>query len=223
MELRPGNWQTDDDTLLAFIAGYGPQGGTPLAFAVVIRGTDTDGPDAWSIINQVYDDVDVLLTDPIPWSNDPDNGYIAQGTSDAFSTISAFNFPLPGATLQSYVVGLVEQATAGGVQPYLFVVGHSLGGCMASVFAPDLAFALGQAGLDRKVVSATFAAPTAGDQVFVDEAQQQCWFNFRYRNDRDIVPRAWADLSLAVRPLQRLGDRDGLGGLGRARDDDRSR
>jgi Lipase (class 3) len=78
-----------------------------------------------------------------------------------------------------------------------FVTGHSLGGCLASVLAPSLAYRLGSAST-LKVY--TFAAPTAGNQDFADYYDQLFVDStggsrsFRVYNNLDIVPSSWAAL-----------------------------
>jgi hypothetical protein len=79
----------------------------------------------------------------------------------------------------------------------VLVTGHSLGGCLASVLAPSLAYRMGSA---ERFKVYTFAAPTAGNQDFASyyndlftrstgEAR-----SFRVYNDLDIVPASWAAL-----------------------------
>jgi len=69
------------------------------------------------------------------------------------------------------------------------VVGHSLGGCLASVLAPWIqAHVHGQ----PQVRVTTFAAPTAGNQAFVRKLQAQIGANFRrVINPLDLMPLAW--------------------------------
>ncbi len=77
----------------------------------------------------------------------------------------------------------------------LWVTGHSLGGCLASVLAPYLYEAVCRArGLPSScIVPITFAAPTAGngafaayvDGLFAPHAR-------RYHNTLDVIPHAWS-------------------------------
>jgi acetyl esterase/lipase len=84
-----------------------------------------------------------------------------------------------------------------GSQAEIFVTGHSLGGCLASVLAPSLAQQLGSA---KNFKVYTFAAPSAGNQdfasyynrLFTDDAAAST--AFRVFNDLDIVPESWASL-----------------------------
>jgi hypothetical protein len=78
----------------------------------------------------------------------------------------------------------------------VFFTGHSLGGCLASVLAPSLAYQLG-ASNNFKVY--TFAAPSAGNRDFAEYVDRLFSRDgvssaFRVFNDLDIVPMSWATL-----------------------------
>jgi hypothetical protein len=78
----------------------------------------------------------------------------------------------------------------------VFFTGHSLGGCLASVLAPSLAYQLGSSS-NFKVY--TFAAPSAGNRDFAEYVDRLFSADavstaFRVFNDLDIVPMSWATL-----------------------------
>jgi lipase (class 3) len=160
--------------------------------AVAVRGTD------WSFwLNWIENFASVLPLVPFTAvlrqlaSGTPQ---IAAGTNLGLNLLLAAS----GATStgeQMDIASFVTSRTAG---TDTFVTGHSLGGCLASVLAPTLAYELGSAA-SLKVY--TFAAPSAGNDDFV------AYFNrlfadppssvstaFRLYNNLDIVPTSWASL-----------------------------
>ena len=83
----------------------------------------------------------------------------------------------------------------------IFVTGHSLGGCLASVLAPTLTYQLGSA-VSFKVY--TFAAPSAGNEDFAGyfnrlfaDSHSKTSTAFRIYNNLDIVPTSWAARDVA--------------------------
>jgi hypothetical protein len=78
----------------------------------------------------------------------------------------------------------------------VFFTGHSLGGCLASVLAPSVAY---QLGASSRFKVYTFAAPSAGNRDFADYLDRLFSADgvssaFRVFNDLDIVPMSWATL-----------------------------
>lgn len=65
---------------------------------------------------------------------------------------------------------------------------------MTTVAAPWLSFSLAQAGVGSPIVPATFAAPTAGNQDFVDFYTSTFGYCPRYYNTMDVAPDAWSNL-----------------------------
>lgn len=81
------------------------------------------------------------------------------------------------------------------------VIGHSLGGALASAI---VLYLKNQSGLQGHMYSCqTFAAPTAGNAAFADYFNEQMRGNaVRIFNSRDIVPMAWnADSILNVKTV----------------------
>lgn len=92
-----------------------------------------------------------------------------------------------GASLVSYLQG---QTPSGGK---VVMVGHSLGGALASVLALYLKEQLPSATLS----CFTFAGPTAGNQQFADYFDQtMAGASTRIVNSKDTVPQAWNPTSI---------------------------
>jgi Lipase (class 3) len=79
----------------------------------------------------------------------------------------------------------------------VIVTGHSLGGALVTVLAPWLYDQLPKAGRTRPVAVTpyTFAAPTAGNQAFVNYYTSLFANAYRCVNTLDIVAMAWANLA----------------------------
>jgi hypothetical protein len=159
--------------------------------AVAIRGTD------WSFWLNWLEDFGSLLplvpfTLVVP-SIPSGTPLIAAGTNLGLQLLLGTE----ASTLDGDQVDLTSFLRASGEQAQIFVTGHSLGGCLASVLAPALAHQLGTAN-NLKVY--TFAAPSAGNQdfagyynrLFTDSTTAST--AYRVFNDLDIVPESWASL-----------------------------
>jgi len=182
---------------LVFVAvyNYGPNL-PPVMAATVIRGTDLSLYDFWGSLEQIWDDMDVLFQSNPTWPTNT-NVYVANGTLDALKNIQQMTSPVPGISnnisLQGYLTQFLKDPT--NEKPLLLVTGHSLGGCLTTVVAPWLQYALKQAGITTPIVPATFAAPTAGNASFAQYFQSCFSYQLRYHNTLDIAPTAWSDLS----------------------------
>src|SRR6267143_2003126 len=159
--------------------------------AVAIRGTD------WSFWLNWLEDFGSLLplvpfTSVLP-SVPVGNPQIAAGTNVGLQLLLGTK----ASTLDGEQVDLATFLRGSGDQAEIFVTGHSLGGCLASVLAPSLAQQLGSA---KNFKVYTFAAPSAGNQdfasyynsLFTDAAAAST--AYRVFNDLDIVPESWASL-----------------------------
>lgn len=162
--------------------------------AVVIRGTVPtfilDWAENLSVLSPLQPFISAI---PALASGNPQ---IAPGTNIGLAQIQA----LQGATDGNNQTDLVTFLRGAGPATDIFITGHSLGGCLASVLAPTLAFQLGSSA-NLKVY--TFAAPSPGNadfatyynRLFMDSATGKSTA-FRLYNSLDVVPNAWASLDM---------------------------
>ncbi|MGK9169019.1 hypothetical protein KXR53_22070 [Inquilinus limosus] len=182
-----GPAQDPSQANLAYVAVRRTTGQT-LSLAVVVRGTDWDVP-LLGLWNQIVQDLDADSQQAPPWTA-PSGALIAAGTADALSRVTGMT--AGGQSLVDFLAGFY--GTAANQQVPLQVTGHSLGGCVTTVLAPWLQAQLGQRNLSPAIVPTTYAAPTAGNQVFADAFRSAFPTAICYRNTLDIVPKAMADL-----------------------------
>lgn len=172
-------------------------------YAVVVRGTVSAPTD-------MMEDLDVGTLVPFTAGGSTSPVAVSAGAMAAFTQvvntpgiaywdIAAQNVEpaLPHVTVASGTTlpqALNELLTSANSSPTVYVTGHSLGGCVATMVAPYLQKQswpnTPQFGL------ITFAAPTAGVQSFaqyVDSLPLDP--NARYVNSYDVVPCAWSDLA----------------------------
>jgi len=181
-----------DQANLAFVATYFYGPNLPVFAAVTVRGTDAEIKDGWGIIEQFWEDLDVTSQRALPWApNDP--ARVAQGTLDGLGKIQQLSFG--GQSLLAYLTGFLGNPANN--KPVLVITGHSLGGCLTTVVAPWLKYALAQSGISVPIVPCSFAAPTAGDAAFTAYYQNNFSYSLRYHNSLDVAPLAWSNLSAA--------------------------
>lgn len=178
-----------DQSNLAFVAVYATAG-TPILASLVIRGTDVQPLEGWGAIQQIWEDIDVAHQVPLPWAADTPPR-IAQGTLEGLHMLESLSSN--GKSLLDFLQGFLGDPA--NRSPALAVTGHSLGGCLASVAAPWLRYALGQAGLSPPIFPVTFAAPSAGNADFASLLASLFPASLRCYNTLDIVPMAWEDLA----------------------------
>ncbi|HXW24638.1 MAG TPA: lipase family protein [Xanthobacteraceae bacterium] len=190
-----GQWQCpwvaqdSDQSNLALVALYCTAPGTVPDLAVVtIRGTDFSITDAWGTVEQVWEDGDCTKQVPLPWAA-ADPARVAEGTLEGFDVICGLS--ANGQSLEAYLTSLVNAPANADLA--LVVNGHSLGGCLTTVFAPGLRAKLQPSNVP--VMPVTFAAPTAGNADFAAYFQQQFPQALRYASSLDAIPKAWGDLS----------------------------
>jgi len=181
---------TPDRANMMYIAGNT----ATIQYAVAVRGTD------WSFVLDWLEDFGSLLPlVELPFLVPPGgNGImIAAGTSLGLTAL-----------LQMHAVPADPTAATVSAETFLralpadadvFVTGHSLGGCLASVVAPWVASLFGGS---ARVKAYTFAAPSAGNAafasyyntLFTDPTTGQSTA-YRVYNSLDSVPNAWATLA----------------------------
>lgn len=163
-------------------------------YAVAIRGTD------WSFwLDWVEDLASLLPLVPFPFLVQPagEGIKVAAGTLVGLAELTGVTGDAAGADvdLATFLQQLPPDAD-------IFVTGHSLGGCLASVAAAWIASVLGSA---TRLKTYTFAAPSAGNQAFADyfnalfmDSDTNTSRAFRVYNSLDSVPNAWASLATIV-------------------------
>lgn len=158
-------------------------------WVVAIRGSVIDPMTEAFWIDWFEQDLTTLAMEPLPFGDVP-GALIAWGTLQGFDDLLGMRDGVSGQTLVEF---LAENVTL--QHQSIVVLGHSLGGCLASVLAPYLYETLcrPQQKPPGCIVPMSFAAPTAGNAGFA--AYLESLFDgypYRYVNDLDIVPRTWA-------------------------------
>jgi len=163
--------------------------GDPAQLAIVVRGTN-----AKSILDWLVEDFDV--DDQVAWEtgNPPPSGAkISKGTSEGLHillTMTAEGGPAPGQTLGAFLTTQAQGHPALKVS----VVGHSLGGALATALAQwlkDTQPSWDPARAARIGVYA-LAGPTAGNAELAGYYDSQLGpATERVHNPYDIVPLAW--------------------------------
>ncbi|NWF29498.1 IPT/TIG domain-containing protein [Streptomyces sp. PKU-EA00015] len=204
-----GTWRlkwlalSPDNANLAYIA-WNSDGSNQ--FAVAVRGT-IDNP------TDMMEDLDVGTVVPFTAGGSRDAA-VSAGAMAAFTQVatarSITDMPVEqapegqpgapdtvvpsGATFTQALAGLLA-AVPSTPQPTVYVTGHSLGGCIATMLATYLQAQTWTVNKPQFAL-VTFAAPTAGLKSFADYVDSRPWsLNERHVNAYDLVPRAWSDLS----------------------------
>jgi triacylglycerol lipase len=153
-------------------------------YAVAIRGTVINF--SLGTLVDAYEDLDV--GNQVPWRYPGVPGaLVANGTLYGLSVLNGMRSN--GQSLFQFIASI----PTGG---WVFVTGHSLGGCLASVLAPWLQYQLSSLSSKLIVGTNTFAAPSAGNQAFADWYTNQALKgrSWRYYNSIDMIPMLWANL-----------------------------
>jgi triacylglycerol lipase len=184
-----GPAQPADQSNLAYVAAYYERPDVPELVVVVIRGTDV-AVDAWGVIVEMWEDLDVLEQVAFPWMPASSGALVAQGTMKGLGVIQQLTDG--GQGLLPFLAELLGEPQ--NREARLVVTGHSLGGCLTTVVAPWLQATLSQRGVDNEVVPVTFAGPTAGNRAFAEHYSSSFSSSLRYVNSLDVVPLAWEQL-----------------------------
>lgn len=132
-------------------------------YAVAVRGTVED--DVTGFFTNILEDLDSLSLVPWLYPQSVTGAQIASGTNIALAQVIAMTDPVTDLGLLDYLRSVISGSNA-----QVIVTGHSLGGTLSSVVAPWIADQLPKAGNTGTVAVTpyTFAAPSAGNQAFVD-------------------------------------------------------
>ncbi|MFD8642646.1 IPT/TIG domain-containing protein [Streptomyces zaomyceticus] len=153
------------------------------SFAVVIRGTVGSMPD-------LLEDLDVGTVVPLNLAGMPSPVSVSSGAMKAFTEVVTTN--TAGVTLAQALTTALSQAQPNAT---VYVTGHSLGGCIATMVAPYLQTLTWPHGKPNFELH-TFAAPTAGGADFAAYVDSLDWqANERHYNINDMVPQAWNNLA----------------------------
>ncbi|MFC5640133.1 IPT/TIG domain-containing protein [Kitasatospora cinereorecta] len=155
-------------------------------FAVAVRGTVAGNA------TDMLEDLSVGTVVPFTAGGSPKPVSVSRGAMAAFTQVVTVSSN--GANLVQALDTALRKAPP---NPTVYVTGHSLGGCLATMVAPYLQTVQWPSGAPKFALS-TFAAPTAGNQDFADFVDSLRWVaNEHCYNAYDLIPRAWADLAAA--------------------------
>lgn len=162
----------------AFVA----QDPTASNYVIAIRGSLLDF--SWgAFYNWIYQDLNIATQQPWPFTQGVPNAMVSQGALDAFNNLQKLGDRATLRTLIQFLVTLPPTAN-------IMVVGHSLGGNLATTCASWLYWFFDKAGKTRNNISVcTFAAPAAGNQNFAQDFNAKLPNSMRFESVNDIVPK----------------------------------
>jgi triacylglycerol lipase len=159
-------------------------------YAVAVRGTVE--VDVTGFFTNILEDLDALSLVPWLYPQTVTGAQIASGTNIALAQVIAMTDPVTDLGLLDYLRSVISGSDA-----QIIVTGHSLGGTLTSVVAPWIADQLPKAGNTGTVAVTpyTYAAPSAGNQAFVDYYTKLFPNSYRGVNTYDLAPMAWSELA----------------------------
>ena len=203
-----GGWQllwlalSPDNANLVYVA-LNTDGSNQIA--VVVRGTVDDPAD-------MLEDLDVGTLVTFTPAGGVELLPVSAGAMAAFTRVTTARgaVGLPGAgpaepggpiplmaTLTEQLATLLQNLPSS-PQPTVCVIGHSLGGCVATMLAPYLQ-AWNWPANPPQLALVTYAAPTAGLQSFANYVDSLPFAPYeRHVNAYDLIPLAWSGLSEAM-------------------------
>jgi triacylglycerol lipase len=186
-------WQADIDINgnIAFIAYNGSS-----QYVVAIRGSLLNF--SWQAFdNWFHQDLNVFVQVPWTYPTSSSTPKISKGASDGLNDLIGLVDSSLGTTPVTMYEFLAANAIGSGIS--IGVVGHSLGGNLATVFAPWLLYQFQQNNITPPALFPvmTFAAPAAGNQPFAEAFDTSFPSSWRYYNEIDIVPMAPASIRSA--------------------------
>ncbi|MBV9772558.1 MAG: lipase family protein [Gemmatimonadetes bacterium] len=182
----------------AYVAYSGQQ------YVVAIRGSVLSF--SWESFQDWFEqDFNVLYQSPWTYTDDANGAQTSRGAADGLSDLTSLVSTVGGKQVR-LLDFLMDNAVANEIP--IAVTGHSLGGGLATVFAPWLQYQITTAGKTVPgLVVMTFAAPAVGNQAFAQAYDAMFGANaWRFYNELDIVPMASASITdmanLYPAPLQ---------------------
>jgi hypothetical protein len=121
---------------------------------------------------------------PVPFTPQPDAGFVALGFESIFDS---FEFIDKSTGASSDLTSTITGLNAANPIQSLTVIGHSLGGALATLAAAQLALQ-NTAGVQNKMSIYTFASPRVGLLDFASSFNNAVQTSFRIWNVLDIVP-----------------------------------
>jgi triacylglycerol lipase len=161
-------------------------------YAVAIRGSVLDF--SWQAFEDWFEqDFNVIYQSDWTYPASDQNPKTSRGAADGLSDLTSLVSTASGNQVRMLDF-LMQTAVANDIS--ILVTGHSLGGGLATVFAPWLYYQITSA---NKQIShmpvMTFAAPAVGNAAFAAAYDATFPNSWRYYNSQDIVPKASASIA----------------------------